>query len=601
MRLTISRKLFLSFLFVAAVPTGGFAILSQRVTRQLKEQITETFIANTQKALQERGHKLEKAMDDFFEDAKDSIVSTLGHCQSTDCFADELARLRADHPLMAHAVVRDRTGATLYSDAAPTDEVPPWLALSHMEPSADFVLLQPHFGGADVAPKGGAAFLENVHTVPLGAAVELEGSPAWVSMAMTPSDNSPSGRWLSVQMNVPALAPSVARSGDIEVLTLYGNSLPEAGPLPGAIKLPENGTRSIVTGSNGRPYLVYTAASWDNPYNYHFNSMGQAFQICAVAPTDELFAPAERFHRQTLYALAGFLALALLAASLLSRRVLAAINRLKCGRESIGHGEQLELSKLSNDELGGELVDSVNQMGVRLAERGRREEIENWGRVIRVLSHEINNTMAPVRSVAAMLNEQLQLRAAPADAGVDLRQASSLIEDRITALGKFVARFGELAKLPAPERHRVDLTGLAVAAARMFTEDARRGGTVFIVRVLNPAVEVLADVDPGQIERVLINLIKNALEASSNGGDITISVGQAGGAVHLEVEDRGSGITAEARKICSSPRSPPSRAAPASGWPSCARLPSPIRAGWWPGLHGRGRALSRRAAAFGGS
>ena len=308
---------------------------------------------------------------------------------------------------------------------------------------------------------------------------------------------------------------------------------------------PDVGKTGWMRGNDGVTYLAYSPVSWEDPAYQAIVRLKT--QVLAAIPEQVVRAPARRLQRQALAGMALFFLVALGIAALLSGRFLRVTEQLKSGIQAIGRGEPVALQRLSEDELGGGLVDTIHGMARDLAERGRREEFDNWTRVIRVLSHEINNTIAPVRSVAATLRERLRPEKSGAqDGGRDeeLRDATALIAERMDALGKFVGRFGELARLPAPEMQEIDLSRLVTSAARMLTEEARERS----VTIEMEGSGVRAQVDPGQMERVVINLVKNAVEASQAGQRVVVRTSRTAEGARVEVEDSGIGISAEARK-----------------------------------------------------
>src|SRR5262249_34898124 len=162
-----------------------------------------------------------------------------------------------------------------------------------------------------------------------------------------------------------------------------------------------------------------------------------------------------------------------------------------------------------------------NGMAMTLAERTRREEVATWRRLVRVLSHEINNTLGPVGSVAATIRDRIAPRVSDADASEDLKMASRLIAERVDALSGFISGYSDLAKLPDPEREKVDFNQLVHAGAHMFTDEAQKRAIQISENYdsrLNGAL-----LDPRQIERVVINLVKNAIEAApGQGGQVAV-------------------------------------------------------------------------------
>src|SRR5262249_36314268 len=192
------------------------------------------------------------------------------------------------------------------------------------------------------------------------------------------------------------------------------------------------------------------------------------------------------------------------------------------------------------DELG-QLAGSVNKMAMALTEQRHRDEVRAWQQLVRVLSHEINNTLAPVRAVAVMIRERLGVEL-PGEKGEELGQAFRLIGERVDALAAFIAGYAELSRLPAPERQLVDLTEIAHGAVRMLREQAAGLGVEMAVLTSEPVPALL---DPTQIERAMINVIKNAVEAARQ--RVWVEIARSARGVELVIDDDGPGISAEAR------------------------------------------------------
>lgn len=170
----------------------------------------------------------------------------------------------------------------------------------------------------------------------------------------------------------------------------------------------------------------------------------------------------------------------------------------------------------------------------------RQEERQAWQRLIRVLGHELNNSLAPIRSMAETLGSMVSREPLPDEWREDTRGGLSLIRDRADALSRFMLGYSALARLPAPERRKVALAALVTRATRWEQRLAVR-------LVGGEDVELLADAD--QIEQALINLIKNAAEAmlanpASVEPDQCVEVSWSVFAkeVVIAVLDRGSGL-----------------------------------------------------------
>lgn len=168
----------------------------------------------------------------------------------------------------------------------------------------------------------------------------------------------------------------------------------------------------------------------------------------------------------------------------------------------------------------------------------RDEERQAWQRLIRVIGHELNNSLAPIQSIAGSLETLLTRSPRPADFDDDLRRGLAVIASRSEALARFTESYARLARLPAPSLAPVDIAELV---RRVTVLEARHG----VVVHPGPSITVLAD--GTQIEQALINLIRNGVEAAhEHGAAVRLSWGVAGGAVEILVEDEGLGLPATA-------------------------------------------------------
>ena len=279
-----------------------------------------------------------------------------------------------------------------------------------------------------------------------------------------------------------------------------------------------------------------------------YAEMSPGFAAVAVAPEAEIYGPLFWFRLQVFVVIAVSILLATALAYRYSGRFVGAVENIKQGVHAISRGEWAQLEKSSKDELGGDLVESVNRMAMTLAERTRRDEVATWRRLVRVLSHEINNTLGPVGSVAATIRDRIAPRVSDADAADDLKMAGKLIAERVDALSGFIAGYSDLAKLPDPEREKVEFNKLVGSSATMYAEAATARGVKLAQSFDSRTGSAL--LDPRQIERVVINLVKNAIEAApEKTGEVAVRTFRPSrGRVELVVEDNGPGIAPEARK-----------------------------------------------------
>ncbi|MCU0976762.1 MAG: ATP-binding protein [Steroidobacteraceae bacterium] len=169
-----------------------------------------------------------------------------------------------------------------------------------------------------------------------------------------------------------------------------------------------------------------------------------------------------------------------------------------------------------------------------LSEALREEERRAWRRLIRVIWHELNNSLAPIKSVIETARDALAGGPLEAEERQDLAQALSLMADRSEALRRFLSRYSELARLPAPRLADCDVPALLERVAAV-----QPSGRVCVEAP--PGLELRAD--PDQLEQALINLVRNAVEATPEGGPpVVLSAAPASGQVVFEVLDAGSGV-----------------------------------------------------------
>jgi nitrogen fixation/metabolism regulation signal transduction histidine kinase len=168
----------------------------------------------------------------------------------------------------------------------------------------------------------------------------------------------------------------------------------------------------------------------------------------------------------------------------------------------------------------------------------REEEREAWKRLIRVLSHEINNSLAPISSIAGSLEDLLRQDTPPPDLLDDVQQGLGVIRSRSGALARFMTSYSRLARLPAPRRQPLDVGGWVrrVAALEPRVE----------VRV-HPGPELQISADGDQLDQLLINLVRNAADAAlETGGGVEVAWTAADGHLTVSVDDEGPGLVSTA-------------------------------------------------------
>jgi nitrogen fixation/metabolism regulation signal transduction histidine kinase len=159
------------------------------------------------------------------------------------------------------------------------------------------------------------------------------------------------------------------------------------------------------------------------------------------------------------------------------------------------------------------------------------QEVIVWKKVIRVIAHELNNSLAPIRSLAHS-GSLLAVGEASAQHGANLERVFATIGERASHLATFIEGYAKFAKLPKPRPAPVGWSDFLarIAAAQPFKIDGS-------------LPQRAATFDVGQLEQVMINLLKNAAESGSPPEVVTVSVHTRAQGFVIEVADRGTGLS----------------------------------------------------------
>src|SRR6266852_1141300 len=168
----------------------------------------------------------------------------------------------------------------------------------------------------------------------------------------------------------------------------------------------------------------------------------------------------------------------------------------------------------------------------------REEERQAWQRLLRVLGHELNNSLAPIKSIAGTLSSLTVRATLPEDVSQDMLQGLRVIENRVESLNRFMQAYTRLARMPAPTRSRIEVGPLVARAASLESR--------LTIKTL-PGPTITIDADADQLEQLLINLIRNAVDASLDPslrqtGSVEVGWRTSARSVEIFIRDEGPGL-----------------------------------------------------------
>lgn len=165
----------------------------------------------------------------------------------------------------------------------------------------------------------------------------------------------------------------------------------------------------------------------------------------------------------------------------------------------------------------------------------REEELQAWQRLVRVLGHELNNSLTPIKSLAGSLRRMASRQDSGGADRDDMLAGLAIIESRSDSLSRFIGAYSRLAKLPRPTLRPMHVE---TAVRRATAMEQRMKVSV----IPGPDVTIRADAD--QVEQILINLIHNAVEAAqSTGGEVEATWTAVHGRLRVVVRDTGPGLS----------------------------------------------------------
>jgi nitrogen fixation/metabolism regulation signal transduction histidine kinase len=168
----------------------------------------------------------------------------------------------------------------------------------------------------------------------------------------------------------------------------------------------------------------------------------------------------------------------------------------------------------------------------------REQERQAWQRLIRVIGHELGNSLGPIKSIAGSLETLLQRNPPPEDWRDDMTRGLQVIASRTESLSRFTAAYSRLARLPAPKLAPVVLKPLLVRIAGLETR---------VPVHIKPGPDITVNVDTDQMEQLLINLIRNAadacLETGASLAAVTVGWRRTRHGIDIWVDDEGPGLS----------------------------------------------------------
>ena len=218
--------------------------------------------------------------------------------------------------------------------------------------------------------------------------------------------------------------------------------------------------------------------------------------------------------------------------------------------EQLGLHDALEVEGLQTRQLSfpggvgkfGVRHGSVRQSGLShdllvisdLSQALREEERQAWQRIVRVLGHELNNSLTPIKSIAGSLGLLLSRAPRPDDWETDVQRGLEVIASRAESLNRFMSAYAQLAKLPQPKLRSVAVSALLRRVVELETR---------LQVGLQAGPELIIQADGDQLEQLLINVIRNAVDAVLENGGGEVQVGWAKQAqLEITVEDNGPGL-----------------------------------------------------------
>lgn len=288
----------------------------------------------------------------------------------------------------------------------------------------------------------------------------------------------------------------------------------------------------------------------DIPYRWAAGRAAPSLWLVVAAARTEEQALTRRVRRSTLAAGAMALAVALVAAAVLSSGIVRPVRELAAAARLMAAGQRATTRAIARRDELGDLARAFAELSADLDDSRTRlvqaERVAAWRELARRLAHELKNPLFPIQLSLETLRRAAESEQGPAGERPFrelFRESSETMLEALRSLRKIVEEFSEFARLPRPRFEPTDLNEVAAQVLALYRP---RAGNVRLEQRLDPQLpRVPADRD--LIARALGNLVTNALDAMPGGGTLTLRSSAAAGQARLEVEDSGPGLAEDQR------------------------------------------------------
>ena len=514
---SLRLRLILGVALVAIVPLAiGMLFMSQRFERTIREQAAQRLdaaLGSLRTQLAADGTRMAGQLTILGSDPSLKRLVLLRPAGDRD-LPDFLARQRFLLGLDFLSVAD--TSGTLIADAATMTS----------EPRADAEAWR------EIASRPGAVDTVGVDSLPHLAGLVLD------ARAAVPYENVRAATLIGGRALDAALLGQLERTSGVELVLrdvaggFVASTLGDSSATPAA-----TGTTARRVMRGGRSYVSRDLAL-DIGTAPHATITG----LVPTAAVDQTIAALE-----TTSLLLGLLgvAIAVLLGAVWSSQVSRPVERLAAYSDRLARGEwdePLELSSVRELEI---LVASLESLRTDLRDSRDRLRVSErhaaWSQMARKVAHEVKNPLTPIAISVADLRRSYELQRP--DFPQILEQATRTISEEVESLKRLLNEFSEFARLPAPRFERCDVAQVLAGLEALYAGDVAAGR----LRVDRDTAAGDVEADPAQLRQVLVNLVKNGLEAAGDAGRVTVSARAAGATLELAVADSGPGLAAEQR------------------------------------------------------